>query len=216
MPRSRSPSFSAAAPRSSWLQARARARLRATGADPGGLGPDLAARRRLCRVRGRDSAGGDHPGALCVVRRYGPRVAGGRRLLCAGRARRVDRIAVSSAVSRPWQGSGEPARGSMRPVSAVAVGSRGVSAGGADGRPWVPSSPPGLIVTGVGPGRDTSAATTNRSEITRVRRHTGRSPRRPSRTRDTSPWCGSPRAPCAPPRPCGRRRTGWTADVVRR
>lgn len=43
MPRSRSPSFSAVAPRSSWLQARARARLRATGTDPGRLGPDLAA-----------------------------------------------------------------------------------------------------------------------------------------------------------------------------
>jgi hypothetical protein len=43
MPRSRSPSFSAVALRSSWLQARARARLRATGTDPGKLGPDLAA-----------------------------------------------------------------------------------------------------------------------------------------------------------------------------
>lgn len=138
MPRSRSPSFSAAAPRSSWLQVRARARLRATGTDPGRLRPDLAARRRLCRVRGRDSAGGDHPGAPCVVRRYGPRVAGGRRLLCAGRARRVDRITISSAYRGRGRdpgnrGTGEPARGSMRPVPAVAVGSRGVSAGGADG-----------------------------------------------------------------------------------
>lgn len=87
MPRSRSPSFSTVAPRSSWLQARARARLRATGTDPGRLGPDLAAPTPVPRARSRFRR--RQPSrSPCVVRRYGPRVTGDRRLLCAGRARR--------------------------------------------------------------------------------------------------------------------------------